>query len=370
MNGISAIITFYNGVSSLKMCLDLLMDAFQNEKASEILIANDNPSANIDFLSEDYPVRIINMSVNKGYAAACNQVVPHARYDTLLFMDCDIYPSGNWLREMKKTYVDIQENGCVSASIYETNSGNLFGYGIGVHGVDILLFLRHGMPCAFSQTDHDFPIVSSGCMLMNRDLYLNLGGQDEMCVNIHCDVDLTFRVLKAGYKNRMCANAKVFHRGQISGPIRTVPFRQDVKAYLFKKWGDELHKFCNAEPYLKELWSIENYKKTANKSVIVLSFSNSLYRNDYIEMFAKQFNLSILQHHDIKNITGAGQIILQEMVPWDICRLNIPIIYFADDYRILLNNYFWFSNRVCEDIIIDKNGNLIYSSDFRAQFNN
>lgn len=46
-----------------------------------------------------------------------------------------------------------------------------------------------------------------------------------------------------------------------------------------------------------------------------------------------------------------------------ICRLNIPIVYFADDYRLLLDNYYWFTNRNEEDIIFDKNGNLMYGSD-------
>ena len=56
---------------------------------------------------------------------------------------------------MKKTYADIGEKGCVSATIYETDSGNLFGYGMGIYEIDILLFLRHGKPSAFSQKDHD-----------------------------------------------------------------------------------------------------------------------------------------------------------------------------------------------------------------------
>lgn len=263
----------------------------------------------------------------------------------------------------EKTYADIGEKGCVSATIYETDSGNLFGYGMGIYEIDILLFLRHGKPSAFSQKDHDVPLVSSGCMMMNHNLYQELGGQDEMCMNIHCDVDLAFRVRKAGYTNRMCANAKVFHRGQISGPIRTVPFRQDVKAYLFKKWGDELYQLCNAENYLKELWMEANYKKISQKSVIVVSFSNSLYRDKYIKLFTQLFDISILQFLDIKNVTGATHIILQENVTWDICRLNIPIVYFADDYRLLLDNYYWFTNRNEEDIIFDKNGNLMYGSD-------
>lgn len=363
MQGISTIITFYNGISSLKMCISLVQAAARNEKTYEIIVVNDNPTINIGSLEEEYPVKVLNMPKNKGYAAACNFAVQHALYDTLLFMDCDIYPMGDWLQNMKKTYTDINEKGCVSATIYETDTGNLFGYGMGIYEVDILLFLRHGKPSSFSQKDRDVPIVSSGCMMMNKNLYLELGGQDEMCMNIHCDVDLTFRVRKAGYTNRMCANAKVFHRGQISGPIRTVPFRQDVKAYLFQKWGDELHQVCNAEEYLKTLWIESYYKKFSCPNIIVVSFSNSLYRDKYIKLFTQLFDLSILQFLDIKNITGAAHIILQESITWDICRLNVPILYFVDDYRILQDNYYWFTNRNHEDIILDKNGNLIYGSD-------
>ena len=114
---------------------------------------------------------------------------------------------------------------------------------------------------------------------------------------------------------------------------------------------------------LPQYWYQSNYKKISQKSVIVVSFSNSLYRDKYIKLFTQLFDISILQFLDIKNVTGATHIILQENVTWDICRLNIPIVYFADDYRLLLDNYYWFTNRNEEDIIFDKNGNLMYGSD-------
>ena len=106
------------------MCIKLLQDALKAEDIYEIIVVNDNPAMNINFLEDEYSVQVLNMPENKGYAAACNYAVDHARYDTLLFMDCDIYPTGNWLQSMKKTYADILEKGCVSATIYETDSGN------------------------------------------------------------------------------------------------------------------------------------------------------------------------------------------------------------------------------------------------------
>lgn len=368
MNGISIIITFYNGISSLEQCISIVKTSLKNEKNQEILIVNDNPEIHLESIAEKYGTRLINMPRNMGYAGACNRSVPLARYDTLLFMDCDIYPSGDWFEHMKNTYHDIDEKGCVSAAIYETDTGNLFGYGMAVYEIDILLFLRHGFPTQFSQEDRDFPIVSSGCMMMSKALYMELGGQDELCMNIHCDVDLAFRVLKKGYRNRMCAKAKVFHRGQISGPIRTIPFRQDVKAYLFKKWGSELGSFWDVKEIFHGVWSCFDIERLNGRNIIVISFSNSLYRYDYIKMLEEYFNLNVLQIHDIRNIKGESHIILQEAAGWDICRFNVPILYFSDDYRLLSNNYYWFSNRAyTPDLIADKNGNLMYSPDYHFE---
>lgn len=132
---------------------------------------------------------------------------------------------------------------------------------------------------------------------------------------------------------------------------------------MFKKWGQKLTECCNTEQMLHIIWSYFKGDLIEGKKVVVVSVSNSLYRLRYIEMLAKHFNLQILQFHDKKNITGEDTIILQEILSWDICRLNLPIMYFADDYRILCNNYYWYCNRACaNDLICDKNGNLFYSS--------
>ena len=52
MQGLSTIITFYNGLSSLKMCINLLQDALKAEDIYEIIVVNDNPTMNINFLED------------------------------------------------------------------------------------------------------------------------------------------------------------------------------------------------------------------------------------------------------------------------------------------------------------------------------
>lgn len=66
MQGLSTIITFYNGLSSLKMCIKLLQDALKAEDIYEIIVVNDNPAMNINFLEDEYSVQVLNMPEIKG----------------------------------------------------------------------------------------------------------------------------------------------------------------------------------------------------------------------------------------------------------------------------------------------------------------
>lgn len=66
MQGLSTIITFYNGLSSLKMCINLLQDALKAEDIYEIIVVNDNPTMNINFLEDEYSVQVLNMPEIKG----------------------------------------------------------------------------------------------------------------------------------------------------------------------------------------------------------------------------------------------------------------------------------------------------------------
>ena len=356
---VSIIITFYDGIKILETNLENLIITLKKTIIKyEILVINDNPQKEITNILKKYmkklPLRVLNMKENGGYVKACHFGIENSSYKNIILMDSDIIPKGNWLENMFKTYQDYDMKGCVSATIVEMESNNLFSYGIGVHGVDLILFKRHGTNSLFNSIDREFSMVSSGCLLFPRKLYYELDGQDPRFMNADNDLDFTFRIKLSGYHNVMCHNAIVYHKGHISGKIRSSSFRMDSKAYLFKKWGSSLEE--DTMHYLKELYS--ECPNITFKQVILVSLSNSLYRNDYIELFKTIHHINFVKQYDLKNPNALNHICLNEILDWDICRLNIPIIFFVDDYRILNNNYFWFANRPAKDLIFDKNGNI------------
>lgn len=363
---ISIIITFYDGINILRTCLSKLSETLPIQETSliyEILIINDNPKISLDELEEQYSneleIKVINVGENRGYSAACNLGVANAKYENVILMDCDIIPCGQWLHNMLKTYDSINRNGSVSASIINMTSNTYFSYGVCIYGVDIILIKRNGKFSEYTSIDRDYPIVTSGCLLMPKVLYESLGGQEEMMINAYNDFDITYKIYKMGYRNRMCSNAIVYHRGSVSGKIRHLPFKTDAKALMFQRWGNELQ--YPTEAILEEVY--KEYHTLNSTNIIVVNFSNSVMSDFYINKFCETHNLIILQNLRFKNI-NLDKIIINDFLSWEICKNNTPILYFTDDYTLLSENYFWFANRMNDsDTILDINANIISLND-------
>ncbi len=361
---ISIIITFYNNKNILHTCLSTLNETlkYTNEKI-EVIIVNDNPqvdlSSTLDMYKGVLDLNLVSMQKNSGYSAACNEGVKIAKYNFILLMDCDIIPCDNWLNSMIQTMNDIDDNGCVSATIVDMLTNRIYGYGFGVYGVDTIHFFQNRELDCCPKEDMDFPILSSGCMLMPKKLYLDVGGQDIAYLNAFNDFDFTYNCFKKNHPNRMSRNAIVFHRGHVAGNART-NFYADSKAYFFRKFGSELDSM--SKKMLLEIY--QKYSTLNNTSIIVVNFSNSLYRNTYVNMFTDIHKLEILQNYDFKNI-GMNKIIINDYLTLDMCRLDIPILYFVDEYAVLEDNYFWFVNRKGKkDIIIDRHANILDTDSF------
>lgn len=54
-------------------------------------------------------------------------------------------------------------------------------------------------------------ILVGAFMMMKRDLYLKIGGFDEACFMYSDDIDLSYRVLQEGYKNRYVPTTTIIH---------------------------------------------------------------------------------------------------------------------------------------------------------------
>lgn len=360
---ITIIITYYTGLNILKSNLSLLLQ--QDLSNTEIIIVNDNPNSRLTkemlFISHDHPIRILSMPQNGGYAAACNYGVQNANGELLIFMDSDILVTEDWLKYLLNAYNSTANCGAVSTTILNLNQKKVVHWGMAMNkGIEVIKPFRDGfLPKQIQHGIYEFNMASSGCILIPKEIFYAAGGFDEQFYNGFCDLDLTYKITRLGYKCVYCSDAIVYHRGKISGITRTTA-EDDTRALFMRKWANNL--LDDGLSLLKTLYSINISQHIASEYVIA-NFSRSLFAREYHTILLNCLRAQIKTYYEFRNQTSVS-VILEDYLPWSLCGLNFPIIYFVDNISAITDNQHWFLHRVGKkDLIADKNGNLIPTDD-------
>ncbi len=91
----AVIIPHYNDVTRLMRCLEALMP--QLDDSGELLVVDNNSTADLDPLRQAYPDLRLVSEPQKGAAEARNRGVLETTAANLFFLDCDCVPDADWL---------------------------------------------------------------------------------------------------------------------------------------------------------------------------------------------------------------------------------------------------------------------------------
>lgn len=361
----SILITYYQGENIVRTALKLLCDTLGNRTDVEIIVSCDNPKIDISSFEEIDTfarIRTINTTINGGYSVACNRAAQIAQGEIFILMDSDIFVTENWLEGLERVYTQKSNVGCVSSTILNINNGTVVHWGLSLVGVEVLKPFRDGLlPSKLENTITEFPLLTSGCLMVERAIFEKVGGMDAAFYNGYCDLDFATKISKLNYRNFVTTESIVYHRGKVAGQMRIMG-EEDTRALFFSRWTNELP--SNGLDVYCKLLSLSDINTFPE--YIFFNFSKSLYLHQYKNCIAKSFKCKFACEHDLKN--QSLPVLLEDILPWDICADNIPFIYFCDNINSLTQNRHWFFHRSGRgDLIIDRNGNVL-STD--ALFNN
>ena len=352
----SIIITYYQGINIVTTALKLLCRTIKDRSDIEIIISSDNPKEDISSLKEIdnfSRIHVINATENGGYSVACNRAVKIAHGEKLILMDSDIFVTEDWLQGLESVYSSFTNIGCVSSTILNLNNGTVVHWGVSLMGVEVIKPFRDGqLPAQLKNTVTDFPLLTSGCLMVERNLYTKIEGMDPEFYNGYCDLDFSMKLSQLGYKNYATTNSIVYHRGKVSGQIRIMG-EEDTRALFFSRWGNKIS-IDGANTYCKllTLTSIQSASE-----YVFFNFSKSLYLSQYKTCITKIYNCRLMREYNLKNL--ALPVLLEDILPWDICADSTPFIYFCDNFNSLYQNRHWFFHRKGRgDLLIDRNGNV------------
>ncbi len=255
---IAVVILNFNGKKLLKKFLPSVnQTSYQN---TDLIIA-DNCSSDdsIDFVKKEYSkFKIIQLPVNHGFAKGYNEALKQIKADYFVLLNSDVEVDKNWIEPV----IDLMESdptiGICQPKILSYNDKNTFEYAGACGG----LMDRWGYPFCrgrifnsieqdsgqYDQVEEIF-WASGAAMFVRSDLYQKLGGLDEDYYAHQEEIDLCWRVKRAGYKVLVQPKSIVYHLGG-----GTLDYQNPRKTYL--NFRNSLFNLIKNENKSKLYWLI------------------------------------------------------------------------------------------------------------------
>jgi N-acetylglucosaminyl-diphospho-decaprenol L-rhamnosyltransferase len=214
---VSVVVVAYQSGPSLADCLATLRDqTFRDVEV--ILIDNASPDGAAQAAAKQAPgVLLIANSENLGFAAAVNQGARRARGQWLALLNPDAFAEPDWLEALlaaARTYPEIP---CfASRQLMAEDPARLDGLG------DVMSASGFGFRGGYGGRDpgHTDPALvfspCGGAMMIDRALFLEMGGFDERLFCYCEDVDLGYRLQLRGLPTLLVPKAAVRHVGSAS----------------------------------------------------------------------------------------------------------------------------------------------------------
>lgn len=222
---ISIVIPSKNNGDVLKRCVESIRAKSTYHNFEIVLI--DNGSTDIDTLRvfEDMArmqsVKVIRHDVPFNYSEINNVGVRESVGEFLVFLNDDTeVVTETWLSDMLG-YAQLNHIGAVGAKLIYPRGRQVQHVGL-VNLADgpnhAFLFQDADSPCYFARNllEYNWIGVTGACLMLSREKFDRIGGFDEAFPVAYNDVDLCFRLVKAGWYNVVCPGVELIHYESLS----------------------------------------------------------------------------------------------------------------------------------------------------------
>lgn len=201
---VSILIPTRDHIELIKPCIETLLKNTDYPNYEILILNNDSRDEKVlayfEELAKNPKIRIVDYPQPFNFSAMCNLGAHEARGEFLLLLNNDteaIHPE--WLSEMVRHGLR-PEVGVVGARLlFPNNTVQHAGVVVGLDGIAGHPFSNDSIDSpgymGRAQLVQNYSAVTGACMLVRKDLYLSLGGMDEIDLKIlYNDIDFCLRV--------------------------------------------------------------------------------------------------------------------------------------------------------------------------------
>jgi len=254
---LSVVIVNYNVKHFLEQCLHSVTRASADLQMEVIVIDNHSTDNSADHLKGLFPkVRFVANNENLGFARACNQGARMAKGKNLLFLNPDtLVPEDCFHKCM--TFLDFHpEAGALGVKMLDGSGRFLPESKRSFPGPLTSLYKLFGLARLFPRSrifsryhfghldkdrDHEVDVLAGAFMMVRREVFEKVGGFDERFFMYGEDVDLSYRIQQAGFRNYYFSQTAIIHfKGESTrkGSVNYVRmFYKAMSVFVSKHYG-------------------------------------------------------------------------------------------------------------------------------------
>lgn len=217
---ISIVIPHLGGYEMLNKCLDRIYASSLQPK-EVIVVDNDCKDGSVKKMHKVFPdVTIISLDSNMGFSGAANAGVMHATSELLLLINNDCFLERETLKKLRNFLVENAQLAATQPVIYGKN-GEIEHIG---YWVDLVRAKAHAvndqkkLPLFSNDISYEETFnygklygLSATCLLIRKEVFMGIGMCDTTFHSYLEDIDLCFRMRKAGFSYYPCLKARCNH---------------------------------------------------------------------------------------------------------------------------------------------------------------
>jgi GT2 family glycosyltransferase len=219
---LSVVLVCWNNKEYLEGCLDSIYSAGLHSAFEILVVDNGSTDGSQSMLKERYPdVILIENGENVGLGRASNQGVQASIGRFALLLNNDTIVSGEAINAMVRYMEENEDAGAVGGKLLNADGSFQGGFGnFSTLREEFLITSRIGELLSDGYPSHrdaadTRPVdwLSSACLLVRRKAFDEVGGLDEEYFIYGDEVDLQYRLKKAGWTVYYIPNAETLHYG-------------------------------------------------------------------------------------------------------------------------------------------------------------
>jgi GT2 family glycosyltransferase len=245
---VTVIVLNYNGLEHLEECFASLTKIdYPSEKLDLMLVDNASTDGSVAYIETHYPhVHVVRSEENVGFAAGNNLGARAAIGQYVVFLNNDMWVDSGFVRGLVEAVRSAPGVVCASAKILSWDGAKFDFVGSSAHFAGYAYQFGLDEPFDPERFVEIRPILFAcgGAMIIDRQIFLDVGGFDEDYFIYYEDLDLGWRLWLLGHQVVFAPEAVVNHRHHgtmksFSDYRKRVLFKRNALYSVIKNYSDE-----------------------------------------------------------------------------------------------------------------------------------